>query len=81
MDKLFLAINALKAGESLVNSATWKNRQVSTNALLIVVGAIPQLFDVDLSPDDVSLISYGIAAIGGLFNSYLTVATSEKVGF
>lgn len=81
MDKLLLALKALQSGESLVNSATWKNRQVSTNALLIVVGAIPQLFDVDLSPSDVSLISYGIAAIGGLFNSYLTVATSEKVGF
>ena len=80
MKKILLALKALQAGESLANSSAWKNRQLATNALFVVIGTIPQIFDVNLSDSDVGLISYGIATVGSLFNFYFTAATSEKVG-
>ena len=80
MDKLFLAINALKAGESLKSSAAWKNRQLVMNALLVIIGAGLKLSNIQLPEADINSIAFGLATLGGAINTYLTAATSEKVG-
>jgi len=86
MNKFFAFWGALKTGRQLVNSETWKNRQVTVNMLVgffasIIV--ILRLYGVDLaiSDDDLGKIAGGVIAISGLFfNTYLTVATTSKIG-
>jgi len=80
LNKLFAAANAIKAGESLKNPATWKNRQILMNAILIIVGTIPQFVAIELSDADINSISYGLATLAGVLNTYFTAATSAKVG-
>ena len=80
LNKLFAAANAIKAGESLKDPATWKNRQMLMNVLLVIIGTIPQFIDVELSDADINSISYGLAALAGVVNTYFTAATSDKVG-
>lgn len=73
--------NALKPGESLLHAETWKNVQVTTNALAIVLTCVmifaPQL---GLTTDDVQNLAAGIALIGGVVNGYFTIATTKKIG-
>jgi hypothetical protein len=79
---LFGAFKAVGAGKQLANSATWKNVQIATNYLVVVLGAavpfLPEKYA--LSSDQVLSLATGIAVIGGVFNSYLTAATSKSVG-
>lgn len=73
--------NALKPGESLLHAETWKNVQVATNALAIVLTCVmvfaPQL---GLTADDVQNLAAGIALVGGVVNGYFTIATTKKIG-
>ena len=80
MDKLFLAVNALKAGESLRNAATWKNIQMLMNALLVILGATAKFANMDIPESDLNSIAYGLSVFGVTMNTYFTAATSEKVG-
>ncbi|UOA07794.1 hypothetical protein [Methylobacter sp. S3L5C] len=75
-----LLCRALQAGESLADPAAWKNKQLCVNAILAILYLLVKFLPVELSPDDLDAIASSIALIGGLINSYLTVATSDKVG-
>lgn len=73
---------ALMAGESLANPATWKNRQHRVNALMTIAAVASPLFPkLGLSSDDVLTIVTAVGIIGGVVNGYLTVATTDKIGF
>ncbi len=73
---------ALMAGESLADPATWKNRQQVINALLTITGVASPLFPLlGLSVDDVLAMVTAVAIVGGMVNGYLTVATTDKIGF
>lgn len=80
--KLGNIFGALKAGESLAHSETWKNVQVATNALMILITCamvfLPQL---GLTEDTAQSLAAAIAIIGGIVNGYFTVATTKKIGF
>lgn len=82
----FLALlDALKAGHSLANSATWKHRQNAVAALVAVLGGAGVVarwagVQIDLAPEDVAAIAGGVAAAYGVLNGVLTTATSDKVG-
>jgi hypothetical protein len=84
--KLILALwKAMKSGEQLANSETWKNRQTTISLLVSVIGALsvglPYLgVKYDFTAEDITAIAGGIAAIGGLLNSVLTTTTSKSVG-
>lgn len=86
MIKEFQAFFTLfKQGKSLANSATWKNHQIAANALVAVLSAAVVIgkgfgYDFHITEESVSQIGVGIAAIYGVFNSVLTVITSDKVG-
>jgi hypothetical protein len=72
------AFTVLKQGQALANPAAWKNAQVLANllsALIVLLNVFGVHFGLD--SDSVNLVAGGIAAIA---NSYLTAATSEKVG-
>jgi hypothetical protein len=70
------------AGESLADPATWKNRQQRVNALMMIAMVAAPLFPkFGLTTDDVLTIVTAVGIIGGLVNGYLTVATTDKIGF
>jgi hypothetical protein len=80
MNNLLLLCRALRAGESLADPATWKNHQLRLTAILTILYFLAKVLPVELSTDDINAIADAIALLGGLANTYLTVATSEKVG-
>ena len=73
---------ALLAGESLADPAVWKNRQQRVNALMTIAAVASPLFPLlGLTTDDVLTMVTAVGIIGGLINGYLTVATTDKIGF
>ena len=80
LQKLFAAADAVKAGQSLENPATWKNRQMLMNVCLVLIGTIPKFINIDLDDQQINAISYGAATLMGVLNTYFTAATSDKVG-
>lgn len=80
MSKLAAFFAALRYGASLTDPASWKQRQNTINALVGFLGAIFLAFKVDLNADDLKLVAGGVAVVLGLANTYLTTATSTKVG-
>jgi hypothetical protein len=82
LNNFLLLCRALRAGESLADPATWKQRQLRLNALLAILWLLAKLLPVELAPDDIDALANGIGMIGGtLVNGYLTVATTVKIGF
>jgi hypothetical protein len=80
MNTFILFCRALRAGESLADPATWKTRQLRLNAILAILYLLAKFLPFELTPDDFEAIASTLALLGGLINSYLTVATTEKVG-
>jgi hypothetical protein len=82
MEKFWAVITAIYKGRCLTDSATWKNRQVTINALLAVMGAglvfMPP--EMGMSGEQMESIAGGIATVAGLYNAWSTTATSDKVG-
>jgi hypothetical protein len=78
--KLNAAIDALKAGEELKNATTWKTVQAASGPVLIVLGGLVNIFDISLSGGQLTALSFAIASIGVIFNSYITVATTTTIG-
>ena len=79
------AWRALKAGEELGNAESWKNRQATASAVAAVLGLVVVLLPkiglkIDISGGDIATIAGGIAVVLGMLNSYLTTATSKRVG-
>lgn len=83
MIKLWAIINALHEGEALKDPHIWKNRQAVVNILVTIAGAVLMFLPegLEVSEADIHTIAVGVATLGGLVNSYLTIATSDKVGF
>jgi hypothetical protein len=76
---------ALEAGKQLADPVTWKNRQMTMNLLVILLGAITwglRLAGVNLPLTDEMLsgIAEIIATALGVVNLVLIPATSKKVG-
>lgn len=73
------AWTVLQQGRSLAHPETWKNAQALTS-IGIAVAALVTTFvpSLHIPADMVSAVAIAIAALA---NTYLTVATSEKVGF
>lgn len=79
------AVQALRAGWILRNPETWKNRTVAINALTAVLSvaiAIARGFGYELPVSDeiVAAVATGLWGVVGVFNSWSTVATTDKIG-
>ena len=79
------AWQALKAGEELKNAETRKNRQATGSAVAAVLGLVVVILPrvgvkIDLSTNDITAIAGGIAAVLGVCSTFLTTATSKRVG-
>ena len=81
MDKIIAVVNALKAGEQLENSATWKNRTMLINVFLVLITTIVQFVpQLNLTDADAQSIASGAAILAGTINTYMHAATSKTVG-
>ena len=79
MQKVFAAASALKAGESLQDPAKWKSVQILMNPFLLIIGTAVQFLNIGATDAQINAISYGLATLAVLLNSYFTKATSTKV--
>jgi hypothetical protein len=78
-------LRALQAGKELANAKTWKKAQVWTSNLTILLGAAVSIaaaygYAIPLGPDQITTLVSAAAVLLGLFNSYTTVATTERLG-
>lgn len=80
IEKIFLAANAVKAGESLKDPAKWKNAQMLMLPFGIIIAAVFNFAGIELSEQNLNAINYGLATLSVLLNAYFTAATSDKVG-
>lgn len=85
MNKLTAALAALRHGAILADPAGWKRRQNTVNALVGLLGAVIVLLplvgvNLELSHEDIGAIAGGIAAVLGMFNGYVTTASTDKLG-
>ena len=81
LDKLFAAGRALHAGESLKNPATWKTFNLIFTNFAVILAVIFQFAGIDVTDSQQNMIANGLATLGVvLFNTYFTVATTEKLG-
>ncbi len=79
------ALTIFHEGKALENSATWKNRQLLGNHLAALLAALIFVahslgYNIPLDQSQITLIG---SVAGGLLasaNSFLTVATSCKIG-
>lgn len=86
LDNIKTAFRALKVGEQLANSATWKDKQALAAQVVVMLSIILPIlrhfgFDLKLDGDETYQVGMALAAVGyGAFNWYLTLATSRIVG-
>ena len=81
MNKFWAVIEALYAGKSLKDPENWKRFGVLTNVFGIIVGSLITLVpDLHVSGVDQDAIVKGLATLAFVINSYLHVATTEKIG-
>ena len=76
-------ISALKSGEELANSATWKNRQAlvtAITALLLAAAEIARACGVDVPFADGQITAMTGAVVVLVFNVWATFSTSRRVG-
>lgn len=76
-------LDSLKQGIEVANPAAWKNGQVTVNLLSAVIMAALNLGAYKwpiLSHIPADTVNAVAAAILGLYNAFVTVASSEKVG-
>lgn len=78
-------ISALRTGWILKNPAAWKQRQVAINALVGLLSAAVAIargfgYDLQISDELIAGVATGVWAVVGVFNSWATVATTDKIG-
>lgn len=76
---------ALQAGKELTHAATWKTSQLWMSNLTILlsagVGIAAALgYPIPLTGDQITTLVSAVAVLVGLFNSYVTVASTSKLG-
>jgi len=78
MKQIRAILSVLRAGRQLAHAERWKDLQLWAS-LLIAVAALADAFGLGfgLAPDAASAIA---AALVGVGNGYLTVATTPRIG-
>ena len=82
-------VRVLRAGTSLSNPATWKNRQIAVNAIIVLIGAVVAIsrgfgYEIPvvghLSDEALLDLANAVAALVCLFNGWAIYATTDKIG-
>lgn len=83
MNKLFSILALFRKGQSVLDPALWKNRQIKVTVLSGVILAVVNViaaFGMSI-PVDIEMANTIAAGIITVVNIILTMTTSEKVGF
>lgn len=77
--------SVLRAGQELSNSETWKNRSVAINAvtalLMALAGAAKGFgYEIPMDESTAALLAGGVLGVVALYNAFMLVATSARVG-
>ena len=89
MYRMFGAIQAglvvLQKGQMLSNPSTWKSRTVVLNTVAAIMtagvaGAKALGYDIPLSDEELNQLALGVIVVLGMFNSWTTTATTDKIG-
>ena len=78
MIRVIRALEVIKAGNELANPGAWKNAQAWTNVVTVLF-MLAQEFGFGLAFGESHFETIGYLIVF-LFNVYLTLATSKKVG-
>jgi len=78
--KLFLVIEVLHKGKSLENPETWKNSTALMSIVAAAIALIPQFTSVPMDASQQNAIAFGIVTVIGVWNGFVHVASSTKVG-
>jgi len=83
MDKIGLLIEVLYKGKSLDNKAAWKNAQLLTGFFLVLIQLVDGFLPTGahISTMDAHTIANGLTQMGLVFGSYVTVASTDHIGF
>ena len=78
-------IEVLRKGNILKNPETWKNRQLAVNSIGVIVGFVVAIsnmmgYKVFLDAESIASIGGTVWALVSMFNSWVTVASTEKIG-
>lgn len=78
-------VDAFQVGKALSNAETWKNAQVLTAKLTILLGALLGIaaalgYDFGLTEMQVGMVAGAISIVVGMFNGTATLVSSPKVG-
>lgn len=76
---------ALQAGKELANAETWKKAQLWTANLTVLLGAAVSIaaamgYPIPLTTDQITTLVSAVSVLVGVFNSYITVASTTRLG-
>lgn len=76
---------ALRAGEELTHAETWKTAQLWTANLTVLLGAAVSIagalgYPIPLTGEQITTLVSAGAVLVGLFNAYVTVASTTRLG-
>jgi hypothetical protein len=85
LKKLFSIFNLLRKGYVVANPTAWKKGQITVNVLATVLVAgvgVAKAFgmDIHLTEEEALTLAGAVLIIVGLFDTTVTVVSSEKVG-
>lgn len=85
MSKLLAFYRVFQAGQSVADPVLWKSRQITGSAIAMLLAslvALAKVFGYEIPISDEALLQIGgaIIAVLGLFNSGITVASTDKIG-
>lgn len=83
--KITALLDVLDKGKSVANVEAWKSGQVTVNILVGLLGSLVGVIrafgiDVPVTDDQLFTIASAILGLLGVYNSFVTVATTDKIG-
>lgn len=83
---VFSIPDILKQGKAVANPALWKAHQITANMIGAFLGSMLLFvkvflgWDINVSEEELTTIGSAALVLFGMYNSVITVASSEKVG-
>lgn len=83
--KISSILEALDKGKSLANVESWKSGQVTVNILAGFLASLIGVarafgFDIPVTDEQLLLVASTLMSALGVYNSFITVATTDKIG-
>ena len=83
---IFSIPDILRQGQAVANPTLWKTHQISVSLLVSFMGSMllfVKLFlgwEINVSEEDLTTIGSAALVLFGMYNSVVTVASTEKIG-